>query len=101
MVAPSNAPVHELRTANGAVFAVVVSPEEFARLQAETQALREQVATLQRQKNYYVNELLNTLKTWMPQPIQVSASFSGVLSRYVRARDWMGRAKSLTTSRLS
>ncbi|MBY0456443.1 MAG: hypothetical protein K2V38_03840 [Gemmataceae bacterium] len=69
MVVPANAPgVHELRTADGQVFAVVVSPDEFARLRAEVQALREQVATLQRQKNYYANELIDLLRTWMPVP---------------------------------
>lgn len=69
MVVPSNAiPVQELRTADGQVFALLVTPEEFARMQAELQALRERTATLQRQKNHYVNELLNILKTWMPIP---------------------------------
>lgn len=69
MVVPSNAiPVQELRTADGQVFAVLVMPEEFARMQAEVQALREQVATLQRQKNHYVAELTRILQTWMPVP---------------------------------
>lgn len=69
MVVPSNAiPVQELRTADGQVFAVVMSPEEFARMQAELQALREQVATLQRQKNHYVAELTRVLRTSIPIP---------------------------------
>ena len=69
MVVPANAvPIQELRTADGQVFAVVMSTEEFARMKAEMQAMREQVATLQRQKNHYVNELIHILKTWIPIP---------------------------------
>lgn len=69
MVVPANVPgCYELRTADGQMFAVVMSPEEFARMKAEMQALREQVATLQRQKNYYAAELTDILKTWMPIP---------------------------------
>ena len=69
MVVALNAlPVQELRTADGHVYAVVLSPEEFARMQAEAQVLREQVATLQRQKNHYVAEVERLLRTTIPIP---------------------------------
>lgn len=69
MVVPSNlGPVQELRTADGQVFAMLVARDEFARMQAELQALREQVATLQRQKNHYVNELIALIKSSIPIP---------------------------------
>lgn len=69
MVVPlSTIPVQELRAADGQAFAVVVASEEFARMQAELAALREQVATLQRQKNYYVGELTRVLQTTIPVP---------------------------------
>ncbi len=69
MVVPANAvPIQELRTADGQVFAVVMSTEEFARMKAEMESLREQVATLQRQKTYYAAELTDILKTWIPIP---------------------------------
>lgn len=58
----------ELRTTDGEVFAVLLSTEELARLQAENESLREQAAMLVRQKNHYFSELERIMKTWSPLP---------------------------------
>ena len=59
-----------LRTIDGEVFAVLLSAEEFAQLQAENDSLREQAAMLLRQKNHYVSELERIMKTWVPPPTE-------------------------------
>jgi len=67
MVIPAaSIPRQELRTANGEVFAYFIQADEFARMQAEMEELRKQVATLQRQKDHYVAELTEVLKTYFP-----------------------------------
>ena len=63
MVVPANMlATQELRTADGQVFAVVVSPDEFARMQAEVQALRDEAGRLRAR----VNEMV---RTWLPAPM--------------------------------
>jgi hypothetical protein len=57
-----------LRTTDGEVFAVLLSAEEFAQLQAENDSLREQAAMLLRQKNHYLSELERIMKSWVPLP---------------------------------
>ncbi len=47
---------NEIRSADGRVFAVVVSPDEFARMQAEVQALRGETEKLRAR----VNEMIQT-----------------------------------------
>lgn len=69
MVIPAaTIPRQELRTADGEVFAHIIQADEFARMQAEMEELRKQVATLTRQKNHYVAELTEVLKTYFPPP---------------------------------
>jgi hypothetical protein len=57
-----------LHTADGQVTADFVPAEEYERLRAEVVTLREQVATLRRQKDRYVAELTEVLKTSIPIP---------------------------------
>ena len=64
---PDSAPL-EVRDASGQVIAYLVPAEQMNRMRAELDALRAQVATLQRQKNHYVAELTRVLKTWIPIP---------------------------------
>jgi ABC-type phosphate transport system auxiliary subunit len=69
MVIPATSiPRQELRTANGEVFAHVIQADEFARMQAEMEELRKQVATLTRQKARYIAELNDVLKKSIPIP---------------------------------
>ena len=69
MVIPSTGITEqELRTTDGKVFAYFVPAEEMDRLRAEIDSLREQVATLQRQKDHYVAELTRVLQTSLPIP---------------------------------
>jgi hypothetical protein len=51
---------------DGQVFAYFVPAEEMDRLQNELEALRQQVATLQRQRDRYVREMTELLKTRFP-----------------------------------
>ena len=65
--APAFAP-QELRTTVGGVFAYFVPAEEFDRMRAEIAALRADVARLARQKDFYIAELTDLLKTSIPLP---------------------------------
>ena len=65
----------ELRTTEGKVFAYFVPAEEMDRLRAEIDSLREQVATLKRQKDRYLLELEGLLQTrfpLMPTPEEIA-----------------------------
>jgi len=56
----------EVHDEKGRVIAHLVSAEQMNRLQAEMEELRKQVVTLQRQKDHYVAELTDVLKTYFP-----------------------------------
>lgn len=67
MVIPAaSIPRQELRTTDGEVFAYLIQADEMARMQAEMEELRKQVATLQRQKNHYAAELTRVFQTSIP-----------------------------------
>jgi hypothetical protein len=55
-----------IRDIDGKVFAYFVPAEEMDRLRAEIDSLREQVVTLQRQKDRYLREVEDLLKTRFP-----------------------------------
>jgi hypothetical protein len=61
-------PRQELRDTDGHTFAYIVSAEEMQRLLAEAEELRRQIAVLQGQKSYYVRELEQVLRTFIPIP---------------------------------
>lgn len=65
---PSPAAEQELRNLDGQVYAYVVSAARMEQMRAELEALRAQVATLQRQKDHYVAELTDVLRTYIPIP---------------------------------
>ena len=69
MVIPNASTPHELRTAKGELLAVLISPDELARLQAEVESLREQVATLRQQRDRYAGRVEEMVRTWVPGPL--------------------------------
>ncbi len=69
MVAKSpEIPRQELHDTDGRTFAYLVSADEMARLLAEVDTLRSQLDLVRRQKDYYADQLKQTLLTFAPLP---------------------------------
>ena len=66
---PPTIPRQELRDTEGQTFAYLVPADELHRLLAEAEELQKQVATLRRQKEYYLRELDRVLQTFVPPPM--------------------------------
>jgi hypothetical protein len=58
----------EVRSAKGEVVAYVLPAEELEQIRTELAALREQNATLLRQRDHYASQLEGVLKTYVPVP---------------------------------
>jgi hypothetical protein len=64
---PNSKPL-EVHDEHGRVIAYIVAVEEMERLRGEMEELRKHVATLQRQKDHYIAELLEVYRTNFPPP---------------------------------
>jgi hypothetical protein len=70
MVVPTPSPIaeQELRTTDGQVYAYIVPATELERLRSEMEALRSKVAQVERERDRYLAELTEVLKTYIPIP---------------------------------
>lgn len=67
MPAVSTIPPQPLHDTDGKVFAYFVPADQFDKLQAEMDELREQVMSLTRQRDHYAEQLKQSLLTFVPE----------------------------------